>query len=104
MRKLITKFMVINVGANWVKENTPDNLTEYVTENKTGEILYKFNFLELRSYLFDEFAMKDMNDFIKGKNQDDSFTIKEIDKYLSKSNWDRYFNEFEQCLYCGVCC
>lgn len=30
MRKLITKFMVINVGANWVKENTPDNLTEYV--------------------------------------------------------------------------
>lgn len=59
MRKLITKFMVINIGANWVKENTPDNLTEYVNDNKTEGILYKFNFMELRSYLFDEFTMHD---------------------------------------------
>ncbi|MGM9535701.1 MAG: hypothetical protein ACI3VR_10630, partial [Intestinibacter sp.] len=116
MRKLITKFMVINVGTNWEKENTPEKLQNFSKKNKNEEMLYKFNFSQLSNYLFDEFVMYDINEFIKEQtqeNKDDEknaqnqgnvdnqikkdnsnkvFTIEDLQPFLKKSNWDRLFN------------
>ena len=119
MRKLITKFMVINVGTNWEKENTPEKLQNYSKKNKNEEMLYKFNFSQLSNYLFDEFVMYDINEFIKEQTQEDKddekgaenqtnqsnadnqikkdnskkiFTIDDLQPFLRKSNWDRLFS------------
>lgn len=75
MRKLITKFMVINIGTNWEKENTPEKLQNFSKKNKNEEMLYKLNFSQLSNFLFDEFVTQDLNEFIKEQtkeNDDDN--------------------------------
>lgn len=95
MRKLITKFMVINIGTNWEKENTPEKLQNFSKKNKNEEMLYKLNFSQLSNFLFDEFVTQDLNEFIKEQTKDNSkkvFTIEDLQPFLKMNNWDRIFN------------
>lgn len=97
MRKLLTKFMIINVGSNWEKDNTPNSLSNQ--NNKTKKLpereslLYKLDFIQLSNFLFDKFAMHDINELISKNKGKSEFSIEEIEDYLPKSNWDRFFND-----------
>lgn len=94
MRKLITKFMVINVGINWEEENTPQKLLEYAKKQKDDDLLYKLNFSHISNYLFDEFSKNDVDQFVKQNKNKNSFTFDELEPFLKMSNWDRIFNKY----------
>ena len=51
MRKLITKFMLINVSANWEKENVPSKIIKLKERNKNRNkrqgYLYDLDFIDL---------------------------------------------------------
>ncbi|MGN1032700.1 MAG: hypothetical protein ACI4PU_04500 [Intestinibacter sp.] len=96
MRKLITKFMVINVGTNWEKENTPEKLQNFSKKNKNEEMLYKFNFSQLSNYLFDEFVMYDINEFIKEQtqeNKDDNKGAENQSNAVDQKNAEKQSNQ-----------
>lgn len=86
MRKLITKFMVINVGTNWEKENTPEKLQNYSKKNKNEEMMYKFNFSQLSNYLFDEFVMYDINEFVKEQSTENEEEQNNAEKQSDSEN------------------
>lgn len=97
MRKLLTKFMFINVGNGWDKDNIPSEVQKSIDSKKgndTYNYLYKTDFIDLSYFLFDKYANKPAKDLI-----DDLINDKEINKddYIPKSNWERYFNKIVNC-------
>lgn len=101
MRKLLTKFMLINIGTKWEKENIPSKISKSKNSDKEinlgNGLLYQLDFIELSNFLFDEYALnKNINDLPKRvkKNEDIPFSL--LDDFLYKSNWERYFKGIVQ--------
>lgn len=97
MRKLLTKFMLINVGTKWEKENIPSKIDRTKNKEKVNvgnSLLYKLDFIELSTFLFEPYSTKttlsDLKPLIESK---DKKIFTEIDQYLPQSNWARYFND-----------
>ncbi|MFC0275645.1 HEPN domain-containing protein [Enterococcus devriesei] len=98
LRKLFTKFMLINVGINWEKSNLPNSINARQGEkgNRLGDsYLYRIDFKDLSTFLFDEYSKKEFlqsSDLVAYK---DALTVplKFLDDYIKKSNWEKYFND-----------
>ena len=99
MRSLITKFMLVNVGTKWEKENMPSQLkrSKSVQKNSNKEnsdnqagIVYSLDFIELADVLFKNYAFKDN---IKELENITDITRSDLDPFIPKSNWERYFKE-----------
>jgi len=105
LRKLISKFMLINLGVGWHKSSVPQEVktsikTSNYKENHT--ILYELDFIQLAHFLFKPYSIKDINDLpsVISKMMDKKLSDiekKEIENYIPKNNWDRYFNEVVAC-------
>ncbi|UTY59811.1 HEPN domain-containing protein [Massilia sp. erpn] len=102
MRKLITKFMLTNVGLGWTKEAMPDDLKKdarsEVADNNNN-YLYETDFKDLSTFLFDEYRTNDiraLNEKIRGFDGENIPTA-ELKAFLPKSNWERYFKEYVHC-------
>ena len=55
MRKLITKFMLTNVGVNWIKDRIPDDVKNSInSSNKDLTYLHNIDFIQLKNFLFSE--------------------------------------------------
>jgi hypothetical protein len=103
LRKLISKFMIINVGMDWFKEAVHDDISKDLEKKKKTEIfndyLQNLDFIDLSNVLFKPFRSITTNDFDKiisaaSKIEDiDFLTLK---KYVPKSNWERYFSQIVQ--------
>lgn len=69
MRKLITKFMLINVSANWEKENVPSKILTLKERNKKRNrgkgYLYDLDFIDLADFLFDEYQISNIGELKK---------------------------------------
>lgn len=96
MRKLLTKFMLINVGTKWEKENIPskiDKTRNKAKENIENSLLYKLDFIELSTFLFEPYstktALSDLKTLIESR---DEKIFTELDQYIPQSNWARYFS------------
>ncbi|WLR52428.1 HEPN domain-containing protein [Bacillus tianshenii] len=101
MRKLITKFMLINVGTVWTDVHTPDsvNIDKKKKNEKTG-FLYNTDFIDLTKFLFDKYQTESIDKLYKKIQtlQDNSkINIDELEKFIPQSNWDRYFSELVEC-------
>lgn len=101
MRKLLTKFMLINVGTKWEKENIPSKISKSQNRGKEvnlgSGILYKLDFIELSNFLFDEYALnKNIDNLKKETKGKESIPCSVIDEFLNKSNWERYFKDIVQ--------
>jgi len=103
MRKLISKFMLINVGMNWSEEAIHREILDKITtrhgdQNSYLDILHKTDFIHLSDVLFKKYRALDLNelDRILSKESASDETFVTIKKILPKSNWERYFSTIIQ--------
>lgn len=95
MRFLITKFMLVNVGTKWEKENMPlqiKNSNSVKRNEKNSDkfgIVYALDFIELSDVLFKEYSFKENIKELDGK---DNIMSSDLEPYIPKSNWERYFS------------
>ncbi|MCW6092380.1 hypothetical protein LAV60_04245 [Clostridium sporogenes] len=107
MRKLITKFMLVNVGVGWVKKNVPDIVKDSIRDSRKDlkeetDYLYRTDFIQLSNFLFVEYSLENVSNLIKklkSLNNEDSIHIENLKNYVSKSNWERYFSTMVDCEY-----
>lgn len=104
MRKLIFKFMCINVGMNWLEEATPKEVREKIlSRSDTANVkdlfedcLYEADFIHLANFLFKEYSTISIEDLIKNVSKAkkiEDLKLKDIKEIIPKSNWDRYFSK-----------
>lgn len=99
MRKLISKFMLINVGMDWSKETIHPDLVSKIErfEEKDSYLndLFKLDFIHLSDVLFKkkrDINLDELDKVLANTNFDESDRIK-ILKYFPTSNWEKYFSE-----------
>lgn len=98
MRKLISKFMLINVGMAWSKETIHPDLVKKIERFEEDDAhlndLYKLDFINLSEVLFQkkrDIALEEL-DRILLKTKFDESDQEKILKYVPKSNWEKYFS------------
>lgn len=99
MRKLISKFMLINVGMDWSKQTIHPDLVKKIEKFEGNDAyindLYKLDFINLSDVLFQkkrDIALEEL-DRILAKTRFDDIDRDKILKYLPRSNWEKYFSE-----------
>lgn len=97
MRKLITKFMLINVSANWEKENVPSKIITVKERNRNRNrgqgYLYDLDFIDLAVFLFDEYQISNISELKKLYNNRKQIKIEELEKFIPLSNWEKFFKK-----------
>lgn len=100
MRKLITKFMHINVGNAWTDERVPDDVQKTLNvANKDTTYLHNVDFIRLKDILLSDRYAKDKDALLKKlKNSEQaSFKREEIKSLVPTSNWEKYFSKQVNC-------
>lgn len=102
MRKLITMFMLTNVGIGWSKDNTPKEVSESIkTSNVNGSnLLYEVDFIQLSRFLFSPYAFIDSKkviEKIKNANALSDILFQDLKDLVPISNWERYFASIVDC-------
>ncbi len=101
LRKLISKFMLVNLGLRWHKKSVPESVKTTIKNSHFKEnhaILYEVDFIQLSHFLFKPYPLKNTNDLPsvidglldQGLTEADK---KEIKNYIPRNNWDRYFSK-----------
>lgn len=99
MRKLISKFMLINVGINWSEDTMLPDLVQKIESHDEKDPytndLYKLDFIHLNQVLFDKKRDISLADFDKllQKTKFNESDQEILRKYIPKSNWEKYFSE-----------
>ncbi|RVT45579.1 hypothetical protein EMM73_12795 [Rheinheimera sediminis] len=98
MRRLIAKFMLINVGMNWSKDAINPELFKKIESYDEEEVylndLYKLDFIHLKQVLFDkkrDISLEELDRILLKTTFSDDDKEK-ILKYVPKSNWEKYFS------------
>ncbi|MBY8026376.1 hypothetical protein KW536_20570 [Vibrio fluvialis] len=99
MRKLISKFMLINVGINWSEDTMLPDLVQKIESHDENDPytndLYKLDFIHLNQVLFEKKRDISLADFDKllQKTKFDEVDQEVLKKYIPRSNWEKYFSE-----------
>lgn len=101
LRKLISKFMLVNLGLGWHKKSVPTSIKTTIKNpdfKENHSILYEVDFIQLSHFLFKTYPLKDINHLpiVINDMMDRELTEgdkKEIENYIPKNNWNRYFSE-----------
>lgn len=106
MRKLITKFMLTNVGVGWTKTNIPSKVIASMKKKGKDKLehsldyLYETDFIQLANFLFEPYQTENPNNLIekiKVTKEINEMTLGELKSYVPKSNWERYFSNIVSC-------
>lgn len=106
MRKLITKFMLTNVGIGWTKIHVPTVVKESIKKKgpdkkeSSTDFLYETDFIQLANFLFEQYQTEQSSKLIekiKQTNDVNQLTIDELKSFVPKSNWERYFSNIVDC-------
>ncbi len=105
MRKLITTFMLTNIGINWTNETVPSEVKSSLKRKGKGEFenanwLHETDFIQLADFLFKSYSTLDINNFFKELKSCTHITqlsLKTIKEYVPRSNWERYFKTYVNC-------
>ncbi len=97
-RKLLTKFMLINIGTKWEKENIPSAINQSRNNNKNTNanngLLYRLDFIELSVFLFNEYSLKsNISELTNLVDENNNVPYESVTQFIPKSNWDRYFKK-----------
>lgn len=103
MRKLINKFMIINVGASWTDNHIPEEVklskgNSITTANVS--YLHGLNFIELSNILFKQYSPLSTEELMRKINEATelgSLSLSDLKEYVPKSNWERFFGERIDC-------
>lgn len=99
MRKLITKFMIINVGLSWTDKHIPKEVKDApgnLKEKSNVNYLYTLDFIQLSNILFKEYSpfnTSELLDKIKSSDDNTDVPLTYLKKFVPASNWERYFSE-----------
>lgn len=103
MRKLITKFMLINVGLGWADGNIPTEVIESVrskSAKNSQNYLYEVDFIQLSNFLFKNYSTVATGSVLekirKAKNISD-LDLNDLRSAVPQSNWERYFSAIVEC-------
>ncbi|VEI73691.1 Uncharacterised protein [Serratia fonticola] len=98
MRKLISKFMLINVGMEWSKETIHPELAKKIKDYDEDDVylndLYKLDFINLSDMLFKkkrDISLDDLDRVLANTTFKEEDTNK-ILKFLPRSNWEKFFS------------
>ena len=101
MRKLLTKFMLVNLGMDWTSERIPSDVKNSINiNNKDVNFLNNIDFIKLSDFLFSENYPSHKESVIKKLTQAKDLTsldINEIKSLLPESNWSKYFASIVEC-------
>ncbi|PQA59823.1 HEPN domain-containing protein [Siphonobacter curvatus] len=103
MRKLFTKFMVINLDTEWSKSRVPSEIkakSEYKQSGNSDDYLYQTDFIHLKTFLSTEITTpksQDLYSKIKKANTLDELNLEELKSFIPVSNWDKYFKSIISC-------
>jgi predicted transport protein len=96
MRKLLSKFMLVNVGIKWEENYAPLDVRNSIRqENKDVNFLTNLDFIKLSDFLFSENYPKHKEDIIrklKGAQSLENIDLEEIQSLLPNSNWSKFFS------------
>lgn len=98
MRKLISKFMILNVGIDWFRNSTTEDLQKKKRERNNDDFffdeVFKLDFIDLLDILFTSYRkmkITEVDDLIKDINDNNSKKLSLIKEFYPISNWTRYF-------------
>lgn len=99
MRKLISQFMLINVGMSWSKEAMDNELFGKIKEKSEDQHIHlddlsKLDFIQLSEVLFQKYrtlGINGMDKILNNANQISDLDFTEIKKFQPQSNWERFF-------------
>ncbi|MBE5321831.1 hypothetical protein IM793_21920 [Pedobacter sp. MR2016-19] len=102
LRKLISKFMLTNIGTNWTKETLPNEVRDAVSKSKrpNNNLLHNVDFIHLADFLFKPYQTKFISELfekIKKCNSVQDLELEDLKTYIPKSNWQRYFKAVVEC-------
>jgi hypothetical protein len=103
LRKLITKFMLTNVGLGWTTDYVPKEVAESVkVKDPTGgmDYLYQTDFIQLSNFLFKEYSTisaQVLLEKVKKATNISHLDLTELKEAIPQSNWDRYFSKIVKC-------
>ena len=94
MRKLITKFMLINVGLEWKKERLPSDVKKSNISNSDDTFLHNLDFIQLANYLMSPNyqSQKDKLFDTLFNSKREELNLEDIKKLIPISNWDKFFS------------
>ena len=103
MRKLIFKFMFMNMGSKWFSKAAPPDLIKKLNNKKENnekhiieESLFELYFINLKDILFNDYPNPNLSQIykkIKSAKKINDLDLTEIQDVVPKSNWDRYFSK-----------
>jgi Apea-like HEPN len=103
MRKLITYFMLTNVGKEWVVEASPISVKEAIDKSKRKQyvdILHQLDFIHLGDFLFKAYQTRniaELYDDIEKAQSNIDLNLTLLKEFRPKSNWERYFSKVVSC-------
>jgi Apea-like HEPN len=103
MRKLITYFMLTNVGKEWVLEASPTSVKEAMDKSKRKQyvdVLHQLDFIHLGDFLFKAYQTRnvvELYDDIEKAQSNVDLNLTLLKEFRPKSNWERYFSKVVSC-------
>ncbi len=103
MRKLITKFMLTNIGLGWTKDTVPKEVSESIKTKKNihpQNYLYEADFIQLSNFLFKEYSTANSRKLVEKLGAASDITdldLSELKQLVPQSNWERYFSPIVDC-------
>jgi hypothetical protein len=103
MRKLITYFMLTNVGKEWVTEASPLTVREAIDKSKRKQYvdaLHQIDFIHLGDFLFKAYQTRDVVDLyqkFESVQKIEELNLADLREFRARSNWERYFSKVVDC-------
>ncbi|OMC76795.1 hypothetical protein BK125_17225 [Paenibacillus odorifer] len=99
MRKLISQFMLINVGMDWseqeIHEEIKDKIQRYEKQELYVDDLYKTDFIHLSDVLFKKYrtiGVDQIHRLVSEAKKSEDLDINTLKKFIPQSNWEKHFN------------
>lgn len=97
MRKLYTKFTLIQLGPKWI-DSIPEDVGGIKKAPQNGyNPLYDFDFITISDLLFTDYPSKKIDSEVLKDIKQGKLSADEIETYIPTSNWKRYFTELVDC-------
>lgn len=101
MRKLLSQFMLVNLGIGWTKDRIPTDVEKSInSNNKDINFLHNVDFIQLSNFLFSENYPTHKDSVLRKLKQAKDLTslnIEEIKSLLPETNWEKYFEDIVEC-------
>lgn len=101
MRKFLTEFLLINVGAAWIDSSVSNQIKQKAdkkTENNNSTFFSSLDFIDLAEFLFEKYTNHNQQIIYAAIHEATTTEdISKIKEMLPRSNWERYFKDALNC-------